>query len=185
MKVKSIVVGVAISAMLGFAPFAAHAEQKAVQVVTQFGVIISPGYNDVLTDAYDNVSVSGGYGWIDFGLGVRFNATKNLSFSPGIDLLLNYATGSDTFINTLVLPSFDVRLFFRPVYLRGSVNYGVPNMGGDRLEAESGGAGFGLALGFASERGSGVELGYMMVPVDVDGENKNFGGFLIRYIGAF
>lgn len=184
MKGRSIVAGVAFSVMVGLAPFAAHAAQKAVQVVTEVGIIISPGYNDVLTDAYDNHSVSGGYGWIDFGLGVRFNATKNLSFSPGVDLLLNYVTGDDTFINTVILPSVDVRLFFKPVYLRGSVNYGIPNMGG-KLEADSGGVGFGLALGFASERGSGVELGYMVVPVDVFGENKNFGGFLIRYVGAF
>lgn len=185
MKVKSILASVAFTTMLGLAPLFAHAEQKTVQFVTDFGVIISPGYNDVLNDAYHNMSVSGGFGWIDFGLGVRFNATKNLSFSPGIDLLMNYVTGDESYINTLFLPSLDVRLLFQPVYLRGLVNYGMPNMGSYRLEADSGGAGFGFALGFASESGSGAELGYMTVPVDVDGADKNFGGFFIRYTGAF
>ncbi len=187
MKMKlfhSLLLGVILVGL----PVAANAQEKEdkVDVVFGFAFVISPDYHDVLKDAY--YDVAGGYGWLDFQLGARFYINKKLSLTPSIDLLINAVTGDDSFINTIILPSLSVRYSFTElpsIYISGEVNYGIPNTGGDIIDADSDGLGFGAAVGY-SLKNVEFEVGYLTIPVTINNfRDENFGGFRIKMGFAF
>ena len=177
------------SALLAALPAVATAQEDATDIILGIGLVISPGYNDVFDDAYSDSSTSGGYGWLDLQFGVRIDTADRLSISPSVDLLVNFVSGSDSYANTIVLPSVSAQYAFEEgssFFLRGEVNYGIPNMGGDRVDAESGGVGFGGALGYAFDIGIDVELGYVHVPVEINNVlDEDFGGVRIKVRGSF
>ena len=174
--------------LMGLSHIATAQEEDKTDIVAGFGVIISPDYNDVLDDTYSEYSVSGGYGWIDFQLGVQFKATEQFSITPSVDLLVNFGSGDVSFINTIVVPSISAQYAFKTepsLYVRGEVNYGIPNIDAD-FDADSDGLGFGGALGYAFGSGVDIELGYLELPVEVnDSSSKNFGGILLKLKGSF
>ena len=165
-------------------PFKERAgKPESADYVVGFGFVISQGYNDVLKDAYPGGSVSGGYGWMDMQFGVRFNESENWSFTPAVDVLVNFVSGDASFINKVILPSVSARYSFNGVpsfYLGGELNYGIPKTGG-RIDTGSNGLGFGVVAGYAFDWGMEVEMGYLGVPVKVnDSKAENLGGFALR-----
>ena len=187
-KMRSYIMSVVCVALLLTVPLVTGAEEDKIDITVGGGLVISPGYNDVLKDAYSHSSVSGGWGWLDMQLGVRFNATPNLSFCPSLDLLLNFVSGSDTYANTIILPSIAVRYMFQKapsIYLTGEVNYGLPNTGGDRIDADAGGVGFGGAIGYALDTSMNFELGYVNIPVEIGTRDEDFGGVRLKVGASF
>ncbi len=163
-------------------------DDSGTEWVGGVGLLIGPGCNDAIEDAYPNHVVSGGYGWLDLELGLRLNATDQFSVTPNIDFLVNFVFGDESFVNMVILPALSARyaLGAAPsVYLQGEVNYGIPNTGGDQIETDPGGIGFGATAGYTMKSGVDIELGYLHLPVESNGEDKNFGGALIRVCGTF
>lgn len=158
-------------------------DQKSLNFVFGFGLVISPDYNDVLKKAYPRHEVSGGWGWGDIHAGLRINLTEQLSVIPGIDFWFNFGTGDITFANLIFLPSLSMRCALWPepaLYLRGELNYAIPNIGAD-FPADSKGMGYGGAIGYAFDGGVSLEAGYLYVPIEVGRSTENFGGFQIKF----
>jgi len=151
-----------------------------VDVVIGGGIVISPGYNDVLNDAYPEYTVTGGYGWMDLLLAVQFNASEQLAFTAGTDLFFNYVSGDLSFSSTIVLPSVSVLYKFKQgssIYVSGQINCGFPSSSSSRIDLESDGVGAGGTIGWASGDAFSIEAGYVHVPVTVnDVLSENFGG---------
>ena len=152
-----------------------------------FGFVISPDYNSTLKDNYDDVS--GGYGWLHLNLGYSFVLMPRLQITPNAGLLMNFVSGDDSFVNTIILPALAFRYAFTEypsVYIGAEVNYGNPNIGGNRIDADSDGVGFGGYLGYANDARLGLELGYLHIPVEVNKQDsENFGGFVLRTLFTF
>jgi hypothetical protein len=178
-----------------------QSQDDFLQIVGGFGLVISPGYNSTLNDAYsDDYAIEGGYGWLDLMLGIRLNVVRHFSITPGANLLVNFVSGDESFVNTIVLPGVGARYMFKDapsLYVNGEVNYGFPNTGG-RIESNGGGVGFGGAIGFDFD-GVDISLGYVYIPVEIAEEStspmmwiaseeqttENFGGFILKVMGAF
>ena len=177
--------------MLCAAPnISAQGEQMQVEVGA--GITISPNYGDLLDDVYPGYDFSfGGYGWLDLHVGLRFNATDQLSLTPTLGLLLNYTIADggprdESYLNSIILPSIALRYTFAEVpslYAGGEVNYGIPNTGSDYYEFDSGGVGFGAFLGYAFDGGWSVEAGYSHVPIEVGTLDENIGGGVLFRFG--
>lgn len=170
-----------------------------------WGVIVSPGYRGVVSDSYQDVS--GAYGWFDLEFGYRFETAERLFVGPHMDMLLNFHSGDDTYVNVMLLPSLSLRYEFDdfpPYFYMGlDVNYGLLMSGSDRYDATAGRLGFGLVFGAAFSRRHDfekirrVEIGYLYVPTHVtldepediantgDEADVDFGGIVLRYIGMF
>jgi hypothetical protein len=97
--------------------------------------------------------------------------------------------GDDSFVNTIILPSVTACYVIgeTPLYLQGGINYNIPNTGSEVFELESSGVGFSIAVGYTTELSGDVEICYLQVPVAIlpGGEEKNFGGYAIRFVGKF
>ena len=159
------------------------AANDPIDFVFGVGLVISPGYNDVLTRSYKNYSTSGGYGWLDLQAGVRLKANPYLSITPGVDWMVNFVAGDVSFMNSIVLPTLSGRLTFMEgasLYIEGEINYGYPSTGSDRFTVESGGVGFGGSVGFAFDAKSSIDLGYRYLPVKVGRATEDFGGVVLR-----
>jgi hypothetical protein len=162
----------------------------------EFGIMLSPGYNDYMKSVYENIS--GGYGWLDLGLNGKIDLTDNLALVPAVDAYLNFIdygyAGNNTEVNSLIVPALNVRFSFKKAgtfYLQAGPNFNVANGGGDESEFDGGGIGGGGLIGYSFKPGVEVELGYNYIPVDaapknwrgvVDGEEttENFGGPFLR-----
>jgi hypothetical protein len=171
-------------------PIAGNAQvEDRVDFVIGLGFVVSSGYKDVLDDSYSDYNINGGYGWLDIELGVRINITEKFSVTPGVDLLINGVSGAESFVNTIILPSVAARYSFMTgssPYISGEVNYGIPNTGGDRIDAESDGVGFGAGIGYEFDFGLGIEIGYLTIPVTVNNfRDEDFGGFMFKINGSF
>ena len=140
------------------------------------GFVFSSDYNDLLDDVYDDVT--GGFGWLAFEFGFRQTINEHLIISPSADILLNYAYvdrnfgDDDTYFNSIILPSISARYKFSPelasFYVEGEVNFNIPNTGSDDFDFDSGGIGFGGALGYTFANKMEIEVAYKKIPVDVE-----------------
>ena len=174
-----------ILAIAAIMPLSATAKSDVVDFVGGIGLVASPGYNDALKDAYPDHDISGGLGWMDFELGVRFNITDKFSVMPNADFMFNYVSveDDDSFVNTVVFPGLKARYAFtgkQSFFVDGGVNYGIVNTGG-QMDTDSSGFGFEATLGYQFNFGLGLQLGYLHIPVDMEnGDSYNFGGGLFR-----
>ena len=191
---KRILSYITCSVILASLPAIVVAQQDKVDIVTGIGMVIGSGYHDAVVDAYPNVSLDGGYGWLDFQLGAQVNITEQLSITPGVDLWVNFVTGAEEAANTIILPSVALKYSFTEIpsfYVRGALNFNIPNMGLDAMDAD-GGAGFEITGGYVFGFGMDIELGYAYTPVSVNSaggelidEDYDFGGLLFRARYAF
>lgn len=191
-RMPAVVLCLAILAAL-ILPASIFAQEKPVKVVMGGGFIISPDYYDAIRDAYPSprYTVAGGYGWLDFQLGVRFRLINRLSITPAADFLFNFMTGDVSAFNTILLPSASLRYAFvegSSFYLRGEVNYGMSNIQAlkkQRWPSDVEGFGFGAAIGYCIDGITDIELGYLYVPIEIGRETKNFGGISLKISAAF
>ena len=169
--------------------------EDTTDIDLMFGINICPDYNDLLDDAYPDAEISGGYGWLDLGIGLRWKAGDSLSVTPALGLLVNFVVGDESFMNSIILPRIIGRYQFGATpsfYVGAEANYNIPNSGSDRFDFESGGIGFGGVMGYRFEGDWNLEAGYLHIPVDVTPEGmsgtvreENMGGVLVRFGKTF
>jgi len=175
-----------------YASSVSHAEEKQTQIYLGAGMVISSDYRSFLNDVYPDADMFGGFGFLEFSAGVRFNASDQLSLTPTLGLLLNYVTVDGThidesYLNSVILPSLALRYRFSDIpsfYAGGELNYGIPHSGSDYYDFDPGGIGYGVLFGYTFVGGWSIETGYRYVPVDiVHYKTKNLGGGLILRFG--
>jgi len=155
------------------------------------GIVISPEYNDLLSDVYPDDQMYGG--WLDLNLSIRQEIIKGLTMGPKVDLLADFVFGD--FVNLVTLPGLSGRYTFQAapsVYLQGEIDYAFSHSGTGRFDFESGTVAYGGTVGYALREGWYVEAGYLEIPVDVEldktsevRKNANLGGFLVRLGKSF
>ena len=134
-----------------------------------------------------------GWLWLGVGLGYRVMISQQISLEPAVSLLLNFGSGSESFINTILLPRLIGRFKFSEgpsLYLGAEINMNIPNSGSDRMEFDAAGPGFGALIGYAFDGNWSVEGGYLIIPVDVASStgpfaDQNMGGPFVRLAGVF
>lgn len=180
---SGIVAGLTLIAM----PQVAQAQQSGLEF--RAGLVLSSGYKDTLDLAYPEYEITGGLGWLDLGLGYRIPMAQGFSIVPGVDVMLNFVTGaSDDGMNTIILPSVNAKYQFDEAggfYVQGGLNFGIVNMGTDRLDAiESDGIGFQAMAGYQTAGSLFFEAGYVGVPVTLedysDVWDEDFGGVSLK-----
>ncbi len=180
--------------LLCFLSTSANAARSPMDVNIGLDMIISPDYTDTIEDAYPEHEMSGGLGWLGMVLGVKFNVSKQLWLFANAELMFNYVTGDENFMNSIFLPSIKALYKFKPgesFYISAEVNKNYPETGSDRLEFDSGGIGYGAFLGYNVSHRTSFELGMLHIPVDVTykpyggTEEKDFGGLTLRCMVHF
>lgn len=172
---------------------AAAANEKPVAIELGGGIIISPGYGNLLEDAYPRASSPGIGAWLDLQGGIRFRLTDQFSISPTLGVLLNYVIVSgggqdENYLNTIVVPSVSARYSFSKapsLYVGGELNVNSPNTGSDRYDLKSDGLGYGGFIGYALAGGMNMEAGYLNLPVKTRFTKENLGGIVLRASFAF
>jgi hypothetical protein len=138
------------------------------------------------------MSVSGGLGWLDVGIGMQCRLSDNFSLTPALGLMANFVIGDESFANTIILPKLVARFQFDSIptaYIAGELNYNIPNSGSDRFDLESGGIGYAGTIGYIFEGGWRLEAGYSYIQVDAEpsggrgmgGREDNLGGIVLRF----
>jgi len=187
MKVAQLVItsGIVAGLTLIAMPQVAQAQQSGLEL--RAGLVISPGYRDTLDLAYPEYEITGGFGWLDLGLGYRVVLADGFSIVPGADIMLNFITGaSDDGMNTIILPSVNAKYQFGTdsgFYVQAGINFAIVNMGTDRLdEIDSDGVGFQVMAGYQTASSLFLEAGYVNIPVAVDGFDwdEDFGGVSLK-----
>ena len=152
------------------------------------GIIISPDYKSMMEDVYGEVDAST-IGWVDLQAGARYGFSDAFTFTPGMDLLINYFVPEeeDTFLSYILLPSAGIQYAFQnnPAYYLGAeVSYPLASSGSDSLDLSASGPGFGAYLGYMTEQEWNIEFGYSMLPVENAAEDEaeeyNLGGFVLK-----
>ena len=109
------------------------------------------------------------------------------------DVLASLGFGDESFSNILVRPSIYARISGRGPYVRGSMVFPTwLNNSEISNHALFGSNGLGAYAGYRLSSGSGIELGYLSIPVyeveDTTGvtvKTLDFGGVVLRYRHRF
>lgn len=152
------------------------------------GIVISPDYKSMMEDAYGEVDAST-IGWVDLQAGARYGLSEAFTFTPGLDLLINYFVPQEegTFLSYILLPSAGIQYEFQnnPAYYLGAeVSYPLASSGSEELDLSAAGPGFGAYLGYMTDKEWNIEFGYSLLPVENGAEDEaeeyNLGGFVLK-----
>ncbi len=172
------------------------------------GLLIAPEYGDYLDEIYNPgtgyINTDNFAGWIDLYLGLEFRPVEQFGIILGGDLWFNGGvevsggTLAESYANFIVLPSIYGQFYFtksRTFYIKGGINFPVPETGSQYFEFKSNGVGFGVHVGVELADLIRIEGGYVSVPVTVEATDSNplfneikdydFGGAQIRLLFAF
>lgn len=159
-----------------------------------FSLVVSPGYNSALKDAYPDADVWGGYGWLGLHAGLRLPVTEQFELIPRIGVLMNYVLDDpygDSYANTIVQPALAGRLLLNEgssFYIEGELSYNSANTGSDRFDVD-GGIGYAALVGYQWDSGLDLSVGYSVLSTEVTNyagtSDENFGGVEVRFSYSF
>jgi len=142
-------------------------------------LLISPGYNSFLNDAFKNVS--GGYGWVGLRAGVSFSLNQRWALGPEVSgyfnrLTLSSSTSQDTKTNGMIVPALNARyLLYKGGSLDWTVNgeVNVPIILSDLpgYDISGNSAGVGFTTGARIDQWINILIGYKYYPVKVTPTN--------------
>jgi hypothetical protein len=166
------------------------------------GMLISPGYQDLLNDMYDSVDTTGGAPWVGFGIGINIHPNRYISIAADVELLMAFvsetSSSGDTsnfYANVMLVPSVSVRhTVTRPTsFFYGlEINRCVPTTSDSDFVWENAGTGVGFVAGLAFPDQMYLELNLSSMPIEVSladfpmaHEEYNLGGVQIKFRKSF